>query len=56
MPDLPTLPPTLLDAVGWVKWSPLPVAAGLAFFLFAVSVWVLWSVISAILRWAKLVG
>jgi len=55
MPDLPSLPPELVEAIGWLRWSPLPVDAGLAFLLFMVTVWLLWIVVVPILRWAKAV-
>ena len=53
MPELPTVPAGLTEAIAWIKWSPIPVDAGLAFLLFAVSVWILWMVASWILRWVK---
>lgn len=55
MPTLPDLPQGLITAVGWVRWSPLPVDAGLAFLLFALSVWVLWQVLSFVLRFLKVI-
>jgi hypothetical protein len=55
MPTLPDLPTGLVTAVGWVRWSPLPVDAGLAFLLFAISVWVLWQVLSFVLRFLRVI-
>jgi hypothetical protein len=56
MPDLPTAPSELSTVWGWVMWSPLPVEAGIAFFLFSVSVWVLWLAASILLRWLKVIS
>jgi hypothetical protein len=53
MPALPSVPSELLTGYGWLKWTPLPIDAGLAFFAFSVSVWILWAGLSIVLRWLK---
>lgn len=53
MPDMPTTPPQLITAIGWVRWTPLPVEAGLAFLAFLLGVYLLWFAAGIILRWAK---
>lgn len=55
MPNLPDLPSGLVTAVGWVEWTPLPVAAGLAFFMFAIGVWLLWQVLALVLRFVRVI-
>jgi hypothetical protein len=56
MPPLPSLPPAFLEAVAWIKWSPLPVDAAFALFGFLIGVELAWQVVKPVLRWAKAVG
>lgn len=53
MPSLPDIPSGVLTAIGWIKWSPIPVAAILALFTFCVSVWVAWLLARPVMRWLK---
>lgn len=55
MPTLPTIPPEVLEAFGWLQWGPLGIvtAACTSVFTFMVSVWVISIVARPILRWAK---
>jgi hypothetical protein len=50
------MPAGLLVAFGWIKWSPMPIAAMASFFAFylTVKIAMLWG--GPIFRWLKLVG
>jgi len=53
MPNLPSLPEEASMVLAWLMWSPLPIAAGVALFLFLITVELLWWAAAPILRWAK---
>ena len=52
-PALPSVPDELVTAIAWIRWSPFPIAAVLAFFAFWLTVTVAWLIIGPILRWTK---
>lgn len=52
-PDIGNTPAVLITAMGWIRWSPFPIAAVLAFFAFWLLVTVAWMVIGPVLRWTK---
>lgn len=52
-PALPSVPDVLVTAIAWIRWSPFPIVAVLAFFAFWLTVTVAWMLIGPILRWTK---
>ncbi len=55
MPALPSAPEQFGTVFAWIRWSPLPIDAGFAFILFALSVWLAWFLVAPVLRWAKVI-
>ena len=55
MPTMPDLPTGVTTALAWVKWSPIPVQAGIDFLVFSVGVWAAWLLIQIPLRWLKVI-
>jgi hypothetical protein len=55
MPDLPSVPTGLVTAMGWAKWTPLPITAAGALLFFLLAVEILWQVGALVMRWAKFV-
>lgn len=52
MPALPTLPSEFTTAEGWVAWF-FPVGTVADILVWGTTVWVTWTAISLVLRWAK---
>jgi hypothetical protein len=52
-PTLPSVPSELVTVIGWIRWTPIPLEATLAFFAFWLVVQVAWLVIRPILYWSK---
>ena len=52
-PDIGDVPAVLVTAIAWIRWSPFPIAAILAFFAFWLTVTLAWMAIGPILRWTK---
>jgi hypothetical protein len=55
-PTLPSVPSELVTAVSWIRWTPIPLEAMLAFFAFWIVVQVGWFAIRPILLWGKVGG
>jgi len=53
MPALPDAPSQLATAFAWLAWSPIPMAAILAYALFALTVLTAWWIGAPILRWVR---
>jgi hypothetical protein len=55
IPDPPALPGAMTTALSWIAWV-FPVGTMISVFAFMFAAWLLWFVVSIVLRWARAIA